>query len=274
MTSWSLTVLFIHLWISAFISLYFYSINEKSRLNVIFSYLFGPFSCSRPVSTRPASCCLINPFKKILISSPKSPKVKPKSSNIENIEQTKTNLLNLNAAVNVENELTGQQSNNNSNNNNNNNIVIYTEQNTQLTDAGNVVSTVNIRTYCDNKALCNMPSSIVISNAESWKLWIDTHVPSFILVLIKISWLLNNIVAISALIVTVVYFSYAYLSDLEAEPTWAHELGNVHRHGINSIVALIDVVLLAYPIRILHFVYVNIYGWLYAFVNLFVKLAQ
>lgn len=123
------------------------------------------------------------------------------------------------------------------------------------------------RTYCINKSSCNIPSSIVISNKHSWKLWVDSHVPNFVLILIKVSWLLNNLVAISALIVTCIYFSYAYIFDLNAEPSWAHELGNVHRHGINSLVALVDVIMLGYPIRILHFVYVIIYGWVYAAVT-------
>ncbi|RNA08552.1 hypothetical protein BpHYR1_009582 [Brachionus plicatilis] len=49
MTSWSLTILFIHLWLSAFITLYFYSIDQKTILSRFFRFVFGPFSCSRKV---------------------------------------------------------------------------------------------------------------------------------------------------------------------------------------------------------------------------------
>lgn len=47
MTSWSLTILFIHLWLSDFIVLYFYSVSKKSIIYSIFAYLCGPFSCSK-----------------------------------------------------------------------------------------------------------------------------------------------------------------------------------------------------------------------------------
>ena len=50
------------------------------------------------------------------------------------------------------------------------------------------------------------------------------------------------------------------------EPTWITEVGNLHRHGVNSIVAVVDVVLLGYPVRIFHFIYIIIYGWAYAIV--------
>lgn len=46
MTSWSLTILLIHLWLSAFIVLYFYSVNQKTRLTSLFTCLFGPISCA------------------------------------------------------------------------------------------------------------------------------------------------------------------------------------------------------------------------------------
>lgn len=47
MTSWSLTILFIHLWLSDFIVLYFYSVSKKSIIYSIFAFLCGPFSCSK-----------------------------------------------------------------------------------------------------------------------------------------------------------------------------------------------------------------------------------
>lgn len=123
-------------------------------------------------------------------------------------------------------------------------------------------------TYCVKKAECEYPSSAA-SDVQSRSKWIKNHVPCVIMVLIKISWLLYNQIVISAIVVTVGYFSYVYITELETEPTWFSEIGNYHRHGVNSIVAIVDIVLLAYPVRILHFVYTLAYGWTYALVTLF-----
>lgn len=269
MTSWSLTILFVHLWIAAFISLYFYSINDKSRLAKFFSYLFGPFSCSRPAVDIPSrhnhkhkSCFSSIEIRKIFFKKTETLNL-PNHSTTQNPEgATKINLLSAKQhpiRIETKNISTDIEANNE--------IIFFPQQACSLGQGSTVTRSTSQQTYCDNKSHCNIPSSYAISNAQAWKLWIDTHVPNIILILIKISWLLNNIVAISALIVTTIYFGYAYIVDLEAEPTWAHELGNVHRHGINSLVALVDVIMLAYPIRILHFIYVMIYGWVYAFVT-------
>lgn len=266
MTSWSLTILFAHLWISAFISLYFYSINENSWLNNLFSHLFGPFSCSRaqPESLAGTSTnvnrkkqhksCFAN-----LFNLKKNSKETPFQTARPSTLTTQITLLKSNNTESYQAsdpEIGANQ------------IIFHPKiQNNLDTNAREILNKNSHRTYCINKSLCNIPSAIVISNKHSWKLWIDSHVPNFVLILIKISWLLNNLVVISALIVTCIYFSYAYIFDLNAEPTWVHELGNVHRHGINSLVALVDVIMLGYPIRILHFVYVIIYGWVYAVVT-------
>lgn len=121
-------------------------------------------------------------------------------------------------------------------------------------------------TYCVKKAACELPSSST-SDAKSRSQWIKSHVPAVILALIKISWLLYNQIVISAIVVTVGYFTYVFITEIETEPTWLSEIGNYHRHGVNSLVAIVDIVLLAYPVRILHFVYTVAYGWLYALVT-------
>lgn len=193
MTSWSLAVLFFHLWTSAFICLYFYTINNKSCLTQFFSYLFGPFSCSRSLNkNRSFVSCSFKPENKNpeSVSNPEEQVTVQLDSKIDEVAQEQPQV--------VENSF-------------------------------------KTFTYCDNQAKCNIPSSSVISNATAWKLWIDSHVPSGILVLIKISWLLNNIVVISAIVVSLVYISYVYFANFPLEPSWASELGNWHRHGINSI---------------------------------------
>ena len=134
------------------------------------------------------------------------------------------------------------------------------------TNENAITQTEAKETYCVKKSACECPSSLA-SDATSRSEWIKTHVPSFILFLIKISWLLYNQIVISAIVVTVGYFTYVFINELETEPTVFSEIGNFHRHGINSIVVIIDIILLGYPVRILHFVYTLAYGWSYALVT-------
>ncbi len=231
--------------------------------------LFGPFSCSRIPQQKSNQKTWFNGrrvrslfISKTTISENPAEKNKTKLcvSNLSRSEicdtTTKIGLINSPAKTGRNETLADPEMSNQ--------IVFLPED--QLQDP---IVVTNSQTYCDIPVyhLCNVPSSVVTLNAESWKHWIKIHVPSFILILIKIDWLIFNLVAISALIVTSMYFGYTLVFDLDAEPTWIHELGNVHRHGINSVVALIDVIMLGFPIRVLHFVYVIIYGWVYAFVT-------
>lgn len=210
MTSWSLTILFVHLWLSAFITLYFYSIDQKTILSRFFRFLFGPFSCSRKINNKSVNIVANNEFSETFIRN---------------------------------------------------------QANTESETVIKSPSIINKKTYCDNQHNCQLPSSYAATNSEAWNLWIQAHVPKALLVLIKISWLLYNIIVISAIVVTTGYFSYAFIMDMETEPTWIAEIGNLHRHGFNSLVAIVDIILLAYPVKILHFVYTCAYGWCYAIVT-------
>ncbi|CAF1055615.1 unnamed protein product [Brachionus calyciflorus] len=227
MTSWSLTILFIHLWLSAFIVLYFYSIDQKTILAKFFHFVFGPFSCSRKGDNLNYIVVKMNQVENgafndsIKISLPDQEKNQKPIFNI--VQET--------------NQVVGPSAFNNK------------------------------KTYCDNQHNCQLPSCSVTSNSEAWQLWIKAHVPTVILILIKVSWLLYNIIVISAIVVTVGYFTYVVLMDIQTEPTWIAEIGNLHRHGVNSLVAIVDIVVLAYPVRILHFVYTSIYGWCYALIT-------
>lgn len=282
MTSWSLTLLFIHLWISAFICLYFYSISQKSRLYAIFSYLFGPFSCSKisqsnltNANVRKAKPIFIVRLFNIIFGR----KTNPDELNSANNAVSETNTATENTDKQVsETNLNKKQAKLKAkySNETDASLLGMTCQkphfdveinNPEPNEQQEAKSTPKIKeTYCDNKSQCYFPSSSV-SDIDSWKLWIKSHVPTAILVLIKISWLLYNLIVISAIVVTIGYFTYIYITDMETEPTWLTEIGNLHRHGFNSIVAIVDIVLLAYPVRILHFVYTAIYGWLYALVT-------
>jgi hypothetical protein len=205
MTSWSLLVLFFHLWVTAFIALYFYSINQKSCLAKFFSFIFGPFSCSKRVNTTPNDNYPVDCFRSSFL----------KKNTNDNHNQMNPE----------ENSLTVTDKYNED--------VSHTS--TRVSDLNIPTDNVNMKTYCDKQSKCKMPSASVISNGDAWRLWINVHVPKFILVLIKISWLLYNIVIISAIVVSFVYISYVYFANFPLEPTIISELGNWHRHGINSI---------------------------------------
>lgn len=243
-------MLFLHLWSSAFIVLYFYSIDKNSCLNSLFSYIFGPFSCTRQqrVDSSPAhqySSTTFNKFIRIF-SSNKSRTVTV-TGDCET-PQVESKLLDQNLASNTNKvEFNLDKTN---------------QVNIQLNKVENIVtnnSKLN-KTLCNNQANCRLPSSSAIADADQYKLWYYSHVPRFILYLMKFSWLLYNIIIISAILVTVGYFTYVYIAGLVVESTLIGEIGNFHRHGINSIVALVDLLLMAYPVRILHFIYTAIYG--------------
>jgi hypothetical protein len=247
MTSWSLTLLFIHLWLSAFIALYFYSIDKKSCLSTVFSFLFGPFSCSRSkqqqleiASTSSANTSnnnnndtnetFITRVTKCFKGKSKSQSNYKLDKNVsgeevlqESFISNKPNEIKINMALssNLSVEKSQEQ------------VVILPENYDERLE----------KTYCSNKSKCQLPSSkIIVSDTASWQLWIDVHVPTFILILMKISWLLYNLIVISAILVTIGYFTYVNLNGLKMEPTWITEIGNLHRHGVNSLVAVVDVV--------------------------------
>lgn len=275
MTSWSLTILLLHLWTSAFIVVYFYSIDKKSCLSRFFSFLFGPFSCSKrhplkidPINTETSTNTFGNTLK--FWKTGKNREIAQISSSAKGQDATDMEIkkfIELNEAANnfekVELIMENKQ------------VILPTENTdkTQENDLSSIkidrenestISKLN-KTLCDNQS-CKFVKSTTTEDAAQFKLWFYSHVPCFILNLIKISWLLYNLIIISALLVTIGYFAHVRLLGLEVENTLLGEVGNFHRHGINSIVALIDLVLMAYPVRLLHFIYTAFYGWLYAFV--------
>jgi hypothetical protein len=246
MTSWSLTLLFIHLWLSAFIVLYFYSIEKSSCFTSIFSFLFGPFSCT----SRSASTTRRNKKNQTCSHTPTGlEKINLFTSHPTETDTTTTTTTTTKTTP-LEESPIGETR-------------INLETTTTTTITLDELERLE-KTYCSNKSKCNLHSSRLVDT--SCHVWINAHVPTFILILIKVSWLLYNLIVISAILVTIGYFAYVNLNGLKMEPTWITEIGNLHRHGVNSLVALIDVFLMAYPVRIFHFVYTTFYGWTYALV--------
>lgn len=299
MTSWSLTILFIHLWISAFIVLYFYSINQKSRLAAIFNYLFGPYSCSKinddnSNKSKPAQKTnndedlpfFIRLYKLIFTKSattqlsklPNSNKNEPRTEIDDEIEPNNASekstpvepivvFVRSDDSPHQKNSPTKQQLKLKEPYLNEASTILLEENKTTETTARSSREKSKIKeTYCVKKSECQYLSETTVGSTHQSE-WIKSHVPGLVLVLIKISWMLYNQIVISCFVVTIGYFTYVWLTDLETEPTWLTEIGNLHRHGFNSIVAIIDIILVAYPVRIFHFLYTAIYGWLYALVT-------
>jgi hypothetical protein len=262
MTSWSLMILLIHLWLTAFIVLYFYSIDKNTRMYALFSLLFGPFSCSKTgrslkSSAKPSNGNFITKIVAVCFGKKDNP------SQIESTPSTRADIVQsshkegevLEVLIDrVEIGVKTQE-------------VTFDENETVVDVAEKSVWAS--RTYCDNKGRCQMPSHEVGTDAKRWREWIHTHVPRVVLFIIKLSWLLYNNIVVSATVVTVGYFTFVSICGYQFDSTWMAELGNLHRHGFNSVVAIIDLILLAYPVRILHFVYTASYGWIYALVTFF-----
>ena len=276
MTSWSLTVLFVHLWLSAFIVLYFYSIEQKPKLAAFFTYIFGAFSCSRQSRMRDSSPPLQAHYQlggrtsgttqaaqaaKIYLA------VDPRREQQQDLLDSK---LLLSQAIDVASTSSAAAVAANLHNATAVTIIDDEEPSSGSANShplGGGVTMRHTATYCTNKEHCHLPSSSVACNVELWQMWMETHVPCVILCAIKVSWLLYNVVVVSAILVTTGYFSYVLLNNVSVEPSWITEIGNLHRHGVNSVVVIVDLVLMAYPVRLLHFVYSALYGWTYASVS-------
>jgi hypothetical protein len=279
MTSWSLTILFIHLWLTALICLYFYSIDQRTRLYALFSYLFGPFSCARAekrqIIKNNTTNSVATTGAQILNHTP--PKSNSSSTLVSKLDSMYFDKNTNSLTPSLNNYLNNKNNDYNNNDNDISGDIIETAtKDSQLNSTKlllientNDLDLVVKKTYCDKKHKCALHSATVGNDSYLWQKWIESHVPSSILILIKLSWLLYTLVMQSALMVTIGYFTYVTYAELEVEDSLSGEIGNLHRHGFNSVVAIIDLVLLAYPVRILHFVYTSAYGWAYAIVTFF-----
>ena len=330
MTSWSLAALFLHLWISAFIVLYFYSINEKSKLAYYFLYLFSSsgffcIGCSgdsdQNASSAPSSSPSTQSLKKeatkqqqqnlnpTVVDEEAAVNGRPttilrrsgdRSSSFKSFKCFNCNCMSSKSMYKVVNEsdcclIKLKEKENHLNlirinsvksttttTNVDDLIKTFHKNNNKNGDADDnndglrvVVVEEEIENETRNQQQQNQkekkPDDIeseiyLMDDKEAFQFWISSHVPKLILALIKLSWLLYNLIAIAAIVVTIGYFSYIWIFELDMKHTWLHELGNLHRHGFNSIVAIVDILLLAYPVRIHHHIYTNVYGWLYALV--------
>lgn len=75
---------------------------------------------------------------------------------------------------------------------------------------------------------------------------------------LKISWALFEMISSSAIIVTVLYFTAIY-PHMSSRNTFE----DISVHGINSVLVIFEMIVSAYPVRLLHALYTIVFGLLY-----------
>lgn len=86
--------------------------------------------------------------------------------------------------------------------------------------------------------------------------------PKMILSL-KMMWILSNIAAVNSMIVTIGY--WGLLHSKFGQKSLVGRIGyhNISAHLLNGVLMLVDAMVVPFPVRLLHFVYSNIYGLCY-----------
>ena len=85
---------------------------------------------------------------------------------------------------------------------------------------------------------------------------------------IKLTWCLFAIISNFVFIITLIYFGILY-PRLVKEYDYTLKATDLHIHGINSVVIIIEMFLAAYPVRLLHVIYPILYGLAYVLFSLF-----
>ena len=79
----------------------------------------------------------------------------------------------------------------------------------------------------------------------------------------KISWFLYETISLSAVIVTVVYFVAIY-----PQLDGTNSFEDISVHGINTVLVVFEMIVAAFPVRLLHGIYTIIFGLLYIIFSL------
>ncbi|XP_064632435.1 protein rolling stone-like [Lineus longissimus] len=83
----------------------------------------------------------------------------------------------------------------------------------------------------------------------------------------KMSWILLNVSAVAAILVSIVYWGalYPQMSKASADIGFIIDF---NLHAVNSIVILLEMFICAIPIRLMHFIYPMVYGFAYVVFSL------
>ena len=79
----------------------------------------------------------------------------------------------------------------------------------------------------------------------------------------QLLWVLFNMAAGVAPVVTGIYFSVLYPMILNAYPDYSASVFDIHVHGVNFLVILVELAISSIPIRLFHAIYPLIYGFIY-----------
>ncbi|XP_074654578.1 protein rolling stone-like, partial [Tubulanus polymorphus] len=74
----------------------------------------------------------------------------------------------------------------------------------------------------------------------------------------KLDWLLYSICSVAAIMVTTVYYALLFPTGQQAP-----SVRDINVHIMNSVIVFLEILLAAYPVRLLHFIYPVSYGLIY-----------
>ena len=92
----------------------------------------------------------------------------------------------------------------------------------------------------------------------------DTSTPRRLPWYVKLDWLLFDIVCLAAFTVTLVYFIGLYPQETTKPPL----IEDINVHAMNLVTVILDLLLGAMPVRLLHVIYPIIYGLVYTVFSL------
>lgn len=84
----------------------------------------------------------------------------------------------------------------------------------------------------------------------------------------KLSWFLFDIVCVASILVTFSYFIALYPAKKAIDKNASISIEDFNVHGINSVIIFLEVLIAAYPVRLLHAIYPMTYGLAYIIFNL------
>ena len=80
----------------------------------------------------------------------------------------------------------------------------------------------------------------------------------------KLNWLIYNVVAVFAFLVTIIYFAALYpMIARQYKVNFGPSIIDINLHAINSVIMFLEILVNGIPIRILHVLYPLIYGAVY-----------
>ena len=141
--------------------------------------------------------------------------------------------------------------------------VLSKENHNDATSSNNMVIDIEIATESDSEEdiydagepqKMFLKKAIIINDGDE-----EEQVPDDLSFLVKLDWLLFNTACCSEIFVSVFYWSFIYWYIVEKTSL----LVDIHMHAVNALVVILETVLTAIPVRLLHVVYPVLFGLCY-----------